>query len=63
MIKDIICNNKNSIYYGKSMDYIIKEMKKTNYDFYSWIERSPAMWIYHGKSINFSEYDCKNLMY
>ena len=49
----IICNNKNSVYYGHTKDYIIKEMQKTNYDFDSWCSRAPAMWI---------SYDDKNDM-
>ena len=57
----IICNNKNSIYYGHTKDYIIKEMQKTNYDFDSWCNRAPAMWIYYDDT-NY-DYDCDNLMY
>ena len=54
----IICNNKNSIYYKKSKDYIIKEMQKTNYDFDSWSHI--AMWISYDTKY---DYDYDNLMY
>ena len=66
MMNDIICNNKNSIYYGKSIDYIVKEMqkmKKTNDEFFSWINKAPEWsWLHCGTSVNFTEYDFKNMM-
>ena len=54
----IICNNKDSIYYRKSKDYIIKEMQKTNYDFDRWSQI--AMWISYDTKY---DYDYDNLMY
>jgi hypothetical protein len=63
---EIICNNKQSIYYGKSIGYIINEMnkmKKTNEQFFNWINKAPEWsWLWNGKSANLTEYDFKNMM-
>ena len=41
----LICNNNSSVHYGKTMMDIQMEMKLENYDFHSWCDRAPAMWV------------------
>ena len=54
----IMCNNKRSVHYGKTMMDIQIQMELENYDFHSWCERAPAMWInipyslYYGIKLN-----------
>lgn len=40
-----ICNNESSVHYGRTKADIHKQMKSENYDFDSWCDRAPAMWI------------------